>query len=110
MYCRRVESSGKWLSESSSKLLCATKCVCKALCSIKKLVLCLDLVLGRRISCSMRKSTHLNPGFAPVPTMVLPLHLIQSTHLNHLVHSLVKTTHSLDYSMFEQSLQTQTSF
>jgi hypothetical protein len=46
MYGRReIRESGKWLSASSFEFLCATKCVCKALCLIEKLALCLDLVL-----------------------------------------------------------------
>jgi hypothetical protein len=33
--------------ESSSKFLCATDCICKSLCIIEELALCLDLILGR---------------------------------------------------------------
>jgi hypothetical protein len=34
---------------SSSELVCATDYVCKALCLIEELALCLDLILGRWI-------------------------------------------------------------
>jgi hypothetical protein len=46
---------------SSSELLCATKHVCKALCLIEELALCLDLILGKvdlvrsvQITCPVR--------------------------------------------------------
>jgi hypothetical protein len=33
--------------ESSYEFICATKHVCKALCLIEELALCLDLILGK---------------------------------------------------------------
>jgi hypothetical protein len=40
----------------SSELLCATDCVCKSLCVIEELALCLDMILGRWIWCLVCRS------------------------------------------------------
>jgi hypothetical protein len=45
-----------WLTASGSELICAIDYVCKAMFLIEELALCLDLILGRWIGCSVCKS------------------------------------------------------